>query len=201
MAITRLSDPTVAVVEDPRPAQVWPRTAAVSASYAVAAVFVASLASFMLSIPLQADDHISRIVAIQALTVGEILSAQFHQVGYFRPMEHLVGKVLFDLADGQYFLVFKMFQIAEVAVLLGVFVHLLRPRSLRDVPLVALAVTVLVGSHTFINTIRELTPTSPHLGGTLACLAACALALGDRPRLLRDVAAVGLFLAGVLTIE
>jgi hypothetical protein len=171
------------------------------APYVVASVFVASLASFILRIPLQVDDHLWRLLLIQSSTIREVFQAQFQQAGYFRPLEQLTGKILFDLASGQYFAVFKTFQIAEVAVLLAIFVSLLRPRTFSDVPLVALAISVLVGSHTFINTIREMTPTSPHLSGTLACAAACALALGDRPRGLRDLTGVVLFLAAVLTIE
>lgn len=201
MATTTSALPVEATVRGDLAAQVRRRVAAEIASYVVAAVFVASLASFMLTIPLQADDHLSRILLMQSSTVGEVFRAQFQQVGYFRPLEQLLGKILFDVADGQYFLVFKTFQIAEVAALLAIFVSLLRPRTLGDLPLVALALAVLVGSHTFINTVRELTPTSPHLGGTLACLGACALALGDRSGHFRDVAAVVLFLAGVLTIE
>src|SRR5690606_4182356 len=109
-------------------------------------------------------------------------------------------KLIYDLSGGEYFYWFRATQAVQTAVLIGLFVYLVRPRSWRDLLVLPLALAVLVGSHTFAWTVREAFPINTFLTILLCCAAAAALASAE-PRRWTTPAALLLFAVAALTVE
>jgi hypothetical protein len=130
---------------------------------------------------------------------GETFRGAMAQHAYLRPFHPFQNKVLFDLAHGHYWLVFRGFHalLAVAAVLL--FVRAMRVRTIRDVYAAAFALTVLTGMHTF-RVIEEAFPVSHYLESVVVALLALNLAQA-KPRLTIDIAAAVIFAAAVLNIE
>lgn len=162
---------------------------------AVAAV----LGYFLLRIPVQVTDSFTSIMAL-GVPFGALMRDQFLQAGYLRPGLWAQMKLVHDLSGGEYFYWFRMTQAAQVTLLLVLFVHVLRPRTVRDAIVVPIALAVLVGGHTFAWTVREAYPVNTFLTIVICCAAALALS-SAAPRWWTTPAALVLFVVSALTVE
>jgi hypothetical protein len=154
---------------------------------------------FLLRIPVQLTDSLTSILAMQ-VPFSRLMLDQFHQVGYLRPALWAEMKIVHDLSGGEYFYWFRLTQVVQVTVLVALFVHVLRPRTGRDLAALPLALAVLVGSHTFAWTVREAYPVNTFLTILLCCAAAVALSSAT-PRWWTTPAALLLFVVSALTVE
>jgi len=118
-----------------------------------------------------------------------------------RPVMWLMQKALFDLTPaGHYFATYKAFHVAQLVVLIVLFVRLLRIRTAIDLMALPLALAALVGIHTFNVTMREGYPINHFMSVLVCCLVVANLA-DSRPRWWHDVVAVVACLYALFTIE
>jgi hypothetical protein len=119
---------------------------------------------------------------------------------------HLIGAITFELfghlndvieARESYF----DYQMRQVAALIGLSVHVLRPRTARDAALIPLSLAVIVGAHTFVPMVREAFPINSFLTIALTCVAALAMAMRARPRWYIDALAIAVLAGSILTVE
>jgi hypothetical protein len=130
----------------------------------------------------------------------ELLLNEFTQRSYLRPFLWAELKLVYDAAAGDYFTWYRGVHVAQAAALIGLFVHLARPRTWAAVAALALGLAALVGGHTFTRTVIEAFPVNTFMTILLCCLTAAAISLGAH-RWWRDVAAVLLFVLAALTVE
>ena len=120
--------------------------------------------------------------------------------GYFRPMRLATIKLVSDLANGHYVLGYRLFHALLVLAFLVLFVRALEVRDRLALAVVPLALTVFVGIHTFLGTVKEIYPTNHFL--QIAVLALLALNLAQsRGGLLVDVLLFVTFTVAALTLE
>ena len=141
----------------------------------------AVLGYFLLGLTVQVSDSFGNLLAVQRPSLLEILSDQFSQRAYLRPLLWAQIKVVYELAGGQYYLWFRGIQVAQVFLLVALTVRLMRPANARDVALVPLGLAVLIGSHTFVPLLREAFPINSFLTVAICCVAAANLALREAP--------------------
>lgn len=168
------------------------------ASYGYAVVVAVVLGYFLLRIPIQVTDSFANIVALERPYLQ--LMREASQDGYIRPGLWAEMKLVYDLADGNYFHWFRLTQAAQVVALLLLFVRLLQPRTAAAAAAVPLALAVLVGSHTFAWTVREAFPINTFLTILVCCIIAANLSFAASRRW-HDVFAVVLFAIAALTVE
>jgi hypothetical protein len=169
-------------------------------AYAYAALVACALGYGLLGMPVQVSDSLNNIIEASQGSLSRLLESHFWARGYLRPFLWGLIRVVFDLSGGHYFEWFRGWHVAQVAVLLGLFVALLRVRRAADAAVVPIGLAALVGMHTFSGTIREAFPINTFMTILLCCYAAAWLALGT-PRWWRDVAAVLLLVFAALTVE
>jgi hypothetical protein len=80
------------------------------------------------------------------------------------------------------------------------YLHLVRPRTWRDVAVVPLGLAVLIGLHTFAGTVTEAFPVNTFMTVLLCCMAAANLAFAPH-RWWVDVFVLLLFVVAALTVE
>jgi hypothetical protein len=182
--------------EQPAPATNRWATVAVCAYGAMVA---AALGHFLLGIPIQLTDSYNNIVKLDA-PWRELLVGEFHQRSYLRPFLFAELKVVHDLSGGNYFAWYRGTHVAQVFVLVALYLSLVRPRTWRDAAIVPLGLAVLLGSHTFFGTVNEAFPVNTFMTILLCCLAAANLVM-LRHRWWVDVLAVTLFVVAALTVE
>jgi hypothetical protein len=168
-------------------------------SYAYAVVVAAILGYFLLRIPIQVTDSFLNMVALEQ-PLSDLMRGQFSDRGYLRPGLWAELKIVYDLADGNYFYWYRITQVVQAALTIVLFVRLLRPQSSTAAAVLPLGLAVLVGSHTFAWTVREAFPINTFLTIVLCCVAAANLAFARR-RWWTDVLAVLLFVIAALTVE
>lgn len=171
-----------------------------SLAYAYGIVAALGVAYFLVRMPYQVGDGLGHILIVQEATLKGLFVNQLTGTGYLRPLWWVQQKVLFDIANGHYFAAFKAFHVAQLMLLIVLFIRLLRVRSLTDVVAVPLAVAVLLGIHTFNITIREAYPINHYLSILWCCLLAVHLML-SRGGWWADLSAVLIFPYALLTIE
>jgi hypothetical protein len=177
-----------------RPITVW-----TVGAYVYGLAVVLGLAHFLYGIPIQLTDSYGNMLKLDT-PWGELLRNEFTAHGYLRPLLFAELKAVYDLSGGNYFAWFRGVHVAQVLVLVLLFLNLARPRTKRDLILVPLGLAVLVGMHTFRGTVVEAFPVNTFMTVLLCCLAAAVLALGER-RWWTDAAAVLLFVVAALTVE
>ena len=170
-------------------------------AFALALVTAAAIGDDLLRIPVQVFDALEEILAAhRSPSVFESFWGATFNAAYFRPLRIAQIKVLFDLADGHYWLVYRGFHALLLVACLVLFVRALRVRTATDLAAAAFALAVLTGLNTFRTLIQEAFPINHFLEIAVFSLAALNLAQSAR-RVWNDVAAVALFAAATLTIE
>lgn len=169
------------------------------AAWLYAAAVVVILAQFLYALPIQMSDSFGNMLNLD-LSWTELMVAQFTQQAYLRPFLWGAMKAVYDAADGNYYAWFRGTHVAQVAVLVAVYVHLVRPRAWADAAALPLGLAVLIGIHTFAGTIREAFPVNTFLTMMICCFAAAAIAL-SRYRWWNDLLVPLIFAAASLTVE
>ncbi|MSO84038.1 MAG: hypothetical protein EXQ53_12220, partial [Acidobacteria bacterium] len=177
------------------------RTSARTLAYALAAVPALAIGYVLLRMPLQVTDSLTLILdAAESRSVWESFYAHTAGNGYFRPLFYAEIKLLFDVAQGQYQLTYRLFHAASLLAFVLLFVRALDLRSRAALVAVPLALTVFFGMHTFLATVKEIYPVSHFLQSCLLALVALNLAQ-SKGGLRVDIALVVTFVAAALTIE
>jgi hypothetical protein len=169
-------------------------------AYGYAALVACALGYGLLGMPVQVSDSLNNLVEASQGSLSRLLVSNFWARGYLRPFLWGLIRVVFDLSGGHYFEWFRGWHVAQVAVLAGLFVSLLRVRRAVDAAVVPLGLAALVGIHTFSGTIREAFPINTFMTILLCCYGAAWLALGEG-RWWRDAAAALLLVFAALTVE
>jgi len=182
-----------------RDIQVPTSRGAVVVSYGVGALVVLALASFLLNIPIQVSDSFGNMLKL-TVPWRDMVVNEFTQRAYLRPMLWLELKAVHRLSGGDYYAWFRGTHVVQVLVLVGLYLHLVRPRTWGDAALVPLGLAVLVGHHTFAGTVNEAFPINTFMTVLICCYAAAALSLGEHRRW-HDPLAVVLFWVAALTVE
>ena len=84
------------------------------AGYAYALAVTAVLSYFLLDIPIQLTDSFGNMLKLQGVSLRELVQAEFWQRAYLRPFLWAELKVVFDLANGDYFTWFRGVHVAQV---------------------------------------------------------------------------------------
>jgi len=182
-------------------ALVWPRLTALRATQCAATVLALTFAYGLMRMPVQISDSLGQLLdAQQSASVLETFSSWAHRAAYLRPMFYVDVKILFDLANGHYWLAYRGFHALLACAALWLFVRVLRVRTWDDFAAAIFALTVFTGLHTFRGLVREAYPVSHFLQVAVLCLLALNLAR-SRGGWLVDVAAAITFVVASLTIE
>lgn len=176
-----------------------PSRAAVAASYGAGALVVLGLALALLAIPIQVSDSFGNMLKLST-PWRQFVVQEFTQPSYLRPLLWMQLKAVYELSGGHYYAWFRGVHVVQVAVLVALFLHLVRPRTWRDAAAVPLGLAVLVGHHAFTGTVNEAFPINTFLAVAISCLAAAALSLG-RERPVNSALAVILFVYAALLVE
>ena len=170
-------------------------------AYGYGLLVTAVLGYFLVGLTIQVSDSFGNLLAIQEPTLGQVLRDQLSQRGYLRPLLWGQIKAVYELSGGDYFLWFRGIHVLQVAALIALCVHVMRPRDVLDAALVPLSLAVVVGAHTFMPLVREAFPINSFLTIAIACVAALALAQRAQPRWYVDAFAVALLAGSILTVE
>lgn len=171
------------------------------AAFAGAAVLALGIGHDLLHMPLQVSDSLSLILdAARSPSAWHEFQAHLTDVNYFRPLRYATIKVVSDLGQGHYFLAYRLFHALLVLAFLILFVRALEIRDRIALAVAPLALTVFVGMHTFLGTVKEIYPTNHFL--QIAVLALVALNLAQsRGGALVDAAILLTFAVAALTLE
>ena len=161
---------------------------------------VGSLGYGLLRVPLQVQDSLPKIV--EAGRSPGVWASFTSEIGTtdFRPLWMAETKLLFDLSGGHVHVAYKAFHIALLVAALGLFVAALRIETGVDLAASLFALSVFVGSNTFVGLVKEATPVNVYLPIVGLVLLAMLLSRG-RGGVWIDVAAVLTFVAACLTLE
>jgi hypothetical protein len=172
---------------------------AVWLSYTYALIAGLAMGHFLLGLPIQLTDSFGNMLKLSQ-SWSQLLSNEFTQTAYLRPLLWANLKLVYDLSGGHYFAWFRGVHVAQVLCLVTLFVALVRPRTMRDAAVVPFGLAVLFGMHTFAGTIREAFPINTFMTILILCLLAAVIALG-RYRWWNDPIALALFVIASLTVE
>lgn len=176
---------------------VSPRTAV----YAAAGLIGLALAYGLMQMPIQASDSLAQLLSVQQSPSPYATFVDTAGRGaYLRPMFITVVHLLFDLADGHYWLVFRGFHALLIIAALFLFVRALEVETPTDRAAAIFALTVFTGLATFRGLVREAFPVNHFLTIVVLCLAALNLARSKGGWWI-DAAAVAAFVVASLTIE
>ena len=133
-----------------------PRLDARLAAYIVATILALSFSYDLMRKPIQVSDSLQELLDVQeSPSVFATFVAHSPRGPFLRPLKQVQTKVLFDLADGHYWLVFRGFHALLLAGALFLFTRALRVQTWADFAAAVFALTVLTGLHTFRGTVRE----------------------------------------------
>jgi len=177
-----------------------PRDRSTRLSYLYGALVLTGVGYFLLDLPVQVTDSYGNMAQAEQGTLWDLTYRQFFQQAYLRPLLWGHIRVLLDLAGSSYFWIFRGWHVAQVALLIALFLSIVRPRGAAAAAAVPVGLGALIGMHTFAGTIREAFPVNTFMTILLCCYGAMAIALGP-PRWWRDVAAFLLFVFAALTVE
>jgi glycosyltransferase involved in cell wall biosynthesis len=170
-------------------------------AYLLALTCAVALAYDLLRMPVQVFDALEEMLAAQRSTslIDTFLSAAYN-AAYLRPLRIVQIKVIFDAAQGHYWLAFRGAHALTMAACLLLFTRALRVRTVADLCAAAFALTVVVGLHTFRSTVQEAFPINHFL--EIAVMALVVLNLAHaRPRFIVDAIALVTFVVAALTLE
>jgi hypothetical protein len=169
---------------------------------ALAAVLAAAIAYDLWRMPVQVSDALTEILDAQASpSIATSFGNAIGTTSYLRPLRIAQIKALFDLAQGRYYrLVYRGFHALLIVLLIWLFVRALPIESPLDAAAAAVALTVLVGLHTFLGFLREAFPINHFLEIAVLVLVALNLTL-SRGGWLIDLLAGITFVFAALTLE
>jgi hypothetical protein len=169
-----------------------------SVAYAVVVVF--AIGQFLLDLPIQVSDSYGNLVQAADGTLGSLVYEQFRTRAFLRPLLWAHIRVVYDISGGHYYEWFRGWHVGQMAVLVVLFLRLVRPATLSGAAVVPLGLAALIGIHTFTGTVVEAFPINTFMTILICCFLAADLALGP-PRWWRDVVAAVLFVFAALTVE
>src|SRR5688572_7921450 len=170
------------------------------AAYGYALLAGLGLAYVLIRMPYQVSDNLGDILFIQSRSFWTILINQITGEAFLRPVMWLQQKVLFEVApDGRHFATYKAFHVAQLLLVIVLFVRLLRIRNASDAVVLPLALAALFGLHTFNITMREAYPVNHFMSILASCLVVVNLAL-SRGNWWRDVLAIVVFVYALFII-
>lgn len=170
------------------------------AAYLYGVMLLVAVGYSLLDLPVQVTDSYGNMVDASHGTLWDLISRQFFQRAYLRPLLWAHIRVLMDAADGHYYWMFRGWHVFQIGLLMALFLAIVRPRGAAAAAAVPVGLAALIGMHTFSGTIREAFPINTFLTIVLCCYGAAAVALGA-PRWWRDIAAFVLFVFAALTVE
>jgi hypothetical protein len=151
--------------------------------------------------PLQVGDCLTLILDAQrARSAWDTFYNHLGSNGYFRPMFYAEVKMLFDVAGGAYAVTYRVFHALLLSIFLMLFVRALEVRDWIGLAAVPLALTVFVGLHTFLATVKELYPITHFLQVAMLALLALNLTQSKGGRVI-DLALLVTFALAALTLE
>ena len=165
-----------------------------------AALVAAGVSYFLWDVPVQVSDSYGNIITASQGTLRSLISSEFHQRAYLRPFLWGVIRVVLDLSRGHYFEWFRGWHIAQVCVLIALFLRLVRPTTWSGAAAVPIGLAALIGMHTFAGTVQEAFPINTFMTVLICAFAAADLALSPHKPWSDFAAALLLAFAG-LTVE
>ncbi|HEY7185527.1 MAG TPA: hypothetical protein VH436_03210 [Vicinamibacterales bacterium] len=147
-------------------------------SYAYAALVALGVGYFLYDLPIQVTDCYGNMVKAAQGTLASLVTGEFHQVAYLRPLGWAQLRILMDASRGHYYEWFRGWHVVQIVVLVVLFLRLVRPRTLAGAAVVPLGLAALIGIHTFAGTVRESFPVNMFLMVLICSFAAADLALG-----------------------
>ena len=170
-------------------------------AFAAAAVLAFGVGHDLLHMPLQVSDSLAPLLdAVRSPSAWHEFQAHVSEASYFRPMRFATIKVVSDLGNGQYVLTYRLFHALLVLAFLILFVRALQIHDRLTLAVAPLALTVFLGIHTFLGTVKEIYPTNHFL--QVAVLALLALNLTQaRGGVLVDLALLATLTLAALTLE
>ena len=170
-------------------------------AYILALTCAGALAYDLLRMPVQVFDALEEMLAAQrSPSIVDTFWSAAYNAAYLRPLRIVQIKLIFDGAQGHYWLAFRGAHALTMAVCLLLFTRALRVRTIADLCAAAFALTVVVGLHTFRSTVQEAFPINHFL--EIAVMALVMLNLSQaRPRRLVDATALATFVIASLTLE
>jgi glycosyltransferase involved in cell wall biosynthesis len=170
-------------------------------AYLLALTCAGALAYDLLRMPVQVFDALEEMLAAQRSTsIVDTFWANAYNAAYLRPLRIVQIKVIFDAAQGHYWLAFRGAHALTMVACLLLFTRALRVRTVADLCAAAFALTVVVGLHTFRSTVQEAFPINHFLEIAVMALVMVNLAQA-RPRLIVDAIALVTFIVASLTLE
>jgi hypothetical protein len=169
--------------------------------FAAAIVLAMGVGHDLLHMPLQISDSLAPLLdAVRAPSKWHEFQAHLSETGYFRPMRFVIIKTVSDLADGEYARGYRVFHAFLILAFLVLFANALQVRDRLMLAAVPFALTVFLGIHTFLGTIKEIYPVNHFL--EVAVLALLALNLAQtRGGLIVDLLLGATFAVAALTLE
>ena len=169
--------------------------------FLAAAVLALGVGHDLLHMPLQVSDSLAPLLdAVRSPSAWHEFRAHLSDASYFRPMRLATIKVVSDLSGGHYALAYRLFHALLVLAFLILFVRALQIHDRLTLAVAPFALTVFLGIHTFLGTVKEIYPTNHFL--QVAVLALVALNLTQsRGGVLVDLALLATFTLAALTLE
>lgn len=172
------------------------------ACWGLALVFAVTLSASIFRIPIQSTDSLEMILqARRSPSVSATFASTLGAFGFMRPMFYAQNKVMFDLAgESSLHMVFRGFHAVLLSAAILLFVACARVQTASDFGACAIALTVLLGLHSFRGAVGEAYPVNHYLNVSVVCLLVLALARST-PRLWTGVVATLAFVYGLLILE
>lgn len=170
-------------------------------AYILALTCAGALAYDLLRMPVQVFDALEEMLAAErSASVSDTFWAAAYNAAYLRPLRIVQIKLIFDAAQGNYWLAFRGAHALTMAACLLLFTRALQVRTIADLCAAAFALTVVAGLHTFRSTVQEAFPINHFL--EIAVMALVMLNLSQaRPRFIVDAIALVTFVVAALTLE
>ncbi len=164
------------------------------------------MAQSVYNIPIQVSDSLDVIIeSRQPPSSWDLFVSQVSQASAttLRPGRYLQARWLGELADaggGAYHVVFRGLHALLACAIVVLFAWVARARTATDVAALGIALTVLIGHHTFSGMMREAYPVNHY--AEIACGALLIVGIAQRrPRALPQIVALAILAAGLLVIE
>jgi glycosyltransferase involved in cell wall biosynthesis len=170
-------------------------------AYLLTLACAAALAYDLLRMPVQVFDALEEILAAhRSGSIADTFWSSAYNAAYLRPVRIVQIKLIFDAAQGNYWLAFRGFHAALMVCCLLLFTRALRVRTVADLCAAGFALAVVTGLHTFRSTVQEAFPINHFLEIVAFTLVMLNLSQA-RPRLLVDLVALATFVIAALTLE